>query len=303
MPETAPVPLAERLAGQPARVSVKMIAEATGASVSTVRNWVKQPGFAPVVAKEGRTELRDRETVAEWLRENEAERPPALTGEPDEMLSVREVAERTGIPYGTVSSYPSLYGPDSKDPFPRADNLGRRQLADVAAWLGRRSVRGGPRATAEPPAAGSGQQAGSPSEDVIRIAEIVALTGRDHEAVKSLMRRPDLAAMSKKIGNARVWPREPLLAELRSLGYLPAVWPQKTTAVQKKWLASGSKSASELAKHYGVTVGAITHRIQRARANADSKRQPPAPVDPAAQILRYDPADFEVFWNPSSDHQ
>lgn len=297
MPDTPPVPLAERLAGLPDLISVRQISGALGVAVSTVRNWAAASTWPPVVEMRGREKFYSRSAVEAWLREHQAARPDVgdLEADSDEMLSMRQIAERTGRKYSSLSAYPSLYGPTSNDPFPPADAVGRRRAGDVAAWFSRRSTRGGARATTT---AAPGKTKRAPAAvDVIDIHGIAEVTGKTPEEAAVLMRRPGLAGMrlAEKVGRSRVWPRRELLAELRRLDLLPGS-PRKPDAAERRWLAGEPRTVTEFAEHYGVTVSAITHRMERARKDADPVRQPPEPVDPGVRFKRYDPAAFDAFW-------
>lgn len=296
--DTPPVPLADRLAGLPDVINVKQLAEATGVSESTARNWTTLPGWPDEIETPGRQKHYPRVGAEGWLRDNEAGRIDVseLVKDPDLLLTLPEVAKRTGLNAKTVSTYPNMYGPSAKDPFPEGDGLGRRRAGDVAAWLSRRSTRGGARATTSIP-----QETEQPapttaaSEDVIDINGIAELTGRNVEAIKSLMRRPELAAMSiGKIGRSRFWPRLRLLTELTKLGYITE--PREATADELRWLSGAPQSASELAEHYGVTLSAISKRIKRAQESDDPSNRPPGPVDPGAPVKRYHPREFDTFW-------
>lgn len=300
MPDTPPVSLAERLAGLPDRVSIRQIAAALGVVVSTVRNWAGADTWPPCVEKRGKELFYLRSAIETWLRENQADRPDvgALSTDPDEMLTMRQISERTGRPYGSVSAYPSLYGPTHKDPFPPADGVGRRRAGDVHAWFLRRSTRGGARATTAPPAKKTRPPA---VRDIIDIHGIAEVTGKTLEEAKALMRRQALAEMrlAEKVGRSRVWPRKALLDELRRLDMLPGA-PRKPDPAQQRWLAGDPKSATELAVHYGVSVSAIMHRMDRAKAAGNPAQQPPEPVDVEVRVKRYNPADFDAFWQASA---
>ncbi|WP_194908997.1 helix-turn-helix domain-containing protein [Catenulispora rubra] len=297
MPDTPPVPLAERLAGLPDQVSVQQVVDATGVSLSTARNWAASDTWPPFAAKQGRTKLYPRTAVEDWLRENQAAQPDVgeLAPDSDDMLSMRQISELTGRPYGSVSAYPTLYGPDHKDPFPPADAVGRRRAADVHAWFSRRSTRGGKRATTT--AVPAKTTPAPAAADVVDMHGIAGALGRTLEEAKAIMRRPALAEMRlpEKVGRSRVWPRPQLLAELRRMDLLPGV-PRKPTAAERRWLAGGPKTVTEFADHYDVTVSAVMHRMERARKDGDPARQPPEPVDPAVRFKRYDPAAFDAFW-------
>ena len=198
--ETPPAPKAVRLAGLPDEISVKEIAAARGVSEAAVRNWMKLPAWPASVGKRGRTHLYPNTGVAECLADNEAAARidvSKLGEDPDERVTLPIIADRTGLPAGTVSAYPTLYGPGSSDPFPGGDSLGRRRVGDVAAWLSRRSRRGGIRAVAAAPTEVTRQAAASAakfSEDEIDINGVQAATGLSREAAKSLLRRDELAA-------------------------------------------------------------------------------------------------------------
>src|SRR6185312_17375225 len=85
--------------------------------------------------------------------EDPASAPAGLDDSSDAMLTLPQIAARTGRNPKSVSAYPSLYGPDSSDPFPPADDLGRRRERDAYAWFSRRNTRPGRRLPpAEPPA-------------------------------------------------------------------------------------------------------------------------------------------------------
>ncbi|NUR03816.1 MAG: hypothetical protein HOY79_47090 [Streptomyces sp.] len=297
MPDTPPVPLAERLAGLPDLVSVKQIVGALGVTVSTVRNWAASATWPPFAEMRGREKFYPRPAVEDWLRENQAARPDVgeLEADSDEMLSMRQIAERTGRKYSSVSAYPSLYGPTSNDPFPPADAVGRRRAGDVHAWFSRRSTRGGARAATT---AAPGKTTRAPAvKDVIDIHGIAEATGKSLEEAKALMRRQSLAEMrlAEKVGRSRVWPRKELLAELRRLDLLPGA-PRRPDAAERRWLAGDPRTVTEFAEHYGVTVSAVMHRMERAKKDADPERQPPEPIDAGVRFKRYDPAAFDAFW-------
>ncbi|MFC1407135.1 MULTISPECIES: hypothetical protein [Streptacidiphilus] len=297
--ETPPAPTTARLDGLPDEITAQEIAGARGVSVATVRNWMmKLPGWPDSVGKRGKALLYPNTAVAQVLADNEAGRidTSGLGDDPAELVTLPTIAERTGLPQGTVSAYPALYGPASNDPFPAGDSLGRRRVGDVAAWLSRRTTLGGIR----PVAAATGKSA-TPAASKTKITEgdidingIQEETGLGREAAKSLLRRPELAAMSTgKVGRNRIWPRAALLAELKKLGYnVRSEKPARLTAAERAWL-SEPRSASELAEHYSVTIGAITHRLQRAR---EAGAQVPESVDPTATVKKYDPAEFDGFW-------
>ncbi|MFD0634182.1 helix-turn-helix transcriptional regulator [Catenulispora yoronensis] len=238
-----PVSLAERLDGSPDLVSVRQIADAVGVAVVTVRKWVATGTWPVSVEKIGREWVYPRPAIEEWLRAHEAGRLDAgdLGSDPDEMLTTRQIAERTGYRQSTVSSYFSLYGPTSSDPFPPADAVGRRRAGDVQAWFSRRRTRSGARAAAPKP----GKTKRAPiARDVIDVHGIAQATGKSLDEAKTLMRRRSLAAMQlqDKVGRSRVWPRKELLAELRRLDRLehePAPPPRKAPA----WTAGGWPAA------------------------------------------------------------
>jgi transposase len=353
----------ERLAGLPDAVSARQIADALGVSISAVRNWIKDPQWPQHTEKVGKERRYPTAAVADFLDQdtalargengqNGAEPAPAplgLDGGSVAMLTLPQIAVRTGRNPKSVSAYPSLYGPDSNDPFPPADDLGRRRERDVAAWFSRRNSRTGRRLPpTEPPAPVSAPAA----SDLIDVPGIIALTRRDPEAVNSFVRRPEIAAASiGKVGRNRAWPRQPMIQMLCERGYLTDVsgiaaltgldsraareavsrpeiaalrtgkdgrkdlWPREAvlavlrelgyqtnapTADERRWRASGTKSKTELAAHYGVTVGAITKRMERASAGGDPRRRPPAPVDPDAARPMYDAEAFDDFWRTTA---
>ncbi|NUR59062.1 MAG: helix-turn-helix domain-containing protein [Catenulispora sp.] len=304
MPDTSPMSLAERLDGLPDVVGVRQIAEALGVTAVTVRNWAAAAGWT-VAEKRGTGVFYRRREVEAWLRENEASRldTGSLGDDPDEMLTMRQICDRTGYPRSTISSYPSLYGPSSKDPFPPADAVGRRRAGDVQAWFSRRRTRSGPRGTAVETGRARRAKRAPVARDVVDIHGIAEATGKSLDEVKVLMRRQPLAAMQlpEKVGRSRVWPRKELLAALRRLDR-PAPPPAKTPARRKvgpeerRWLRGSPKSATELAEHYGVTISAVMKRIERAVSSGDPERQPPEPVEAGVRTKRYNPADFDRFW-------
>lgn len=351
----------ERLAGLPEAASARQLSDALGVSLSTVRNWMKEPGWPEHTEKLGKEKRYPTTSVADFLdqgteaahehddAESAAPATTGLHGESDAMLTLPQIAARTGRKPGSVSAYPSLYGPGSTDPFPPGDELGRRRERDVAAWFSRRNTRTGRRLPpAEPPAPATAP----PASDLIDVPAITALVRRDAQAVNSFVRRPEIAAASTgKVGRNRVWPRRPMLQLLRDHGYLTdlagitaatglepeaardlasrpeiaalatgrdgrkTLWPREEVlaalrelgyqtnvpnAEERRWRASGPKSKTELAAHYGVTVGAITKRMDRAEATDDTHRKPPAPVDPAAPRPAYDAAAFDDFWRATA---
>lgn len=322
--------LAERLAAAASdSLSVADIVSVTGLAESTVRRLTKQNGW-PAASAGAHGEARfPRDACAEWMRENQAARIDVseLPGADSDRVTVTEIANRTGSGRGSISPLPALYK-DSADPFPTADALGTYAWGEVKQWLRRRAKRNGPRGSIEPPTA-TEAPATTPVIDVLTTAAIERLTGRSKEAVKTLVRRPEIAALSSgKVGRARVWPKETLLPVLGQLGYLPTSGPLTTeqTAVlielgylpaqgepspgqlaalrsfgyepegtpeQRAWLAGPPRSTTELAAHYGVTISAISQRIGRAQKAG----QPVPPVIDTEDGKRYDPRAFDAFWN------
>ena len=354
----------ERLAGMPDAVSVRQLSEALGVAVSTVRHWIETtPEWPEHTRKIGKEKFYPTAQVAALLDPDAAPAPsqdghqgaasdaapPGLDDASEAMLTLPQIAARTGRNPRSVSAYPSLYGPDAKDPFPPADDLGRRRERDVAAWFSRRGPRTGRRLPAAEP---SGAAPAPVATDLIDVSGIVALTGREPEAIKSFVRRPEVAAASSgKVGNYRVWPRKPMIQMLREHGYLidaagiaaateldatavkelvsrPEIaalstgkdgrkdlWPREVllavlrehgyptaapSADERRWRSSGPKTKSELAAHYGVTLSAITKRMERAAASSQPYRRPPAPVDPDAARPVFDPAAFDDFWRATA---
>ncbi|MFI5527072.1 hypothetical protein ACIA8O_00795 [Kitasatospora sp. NPDC051853] len=329
----APAPtLAERLDAATAdTLSVADISSATGLSESTVRRLTKEPGWpAPDESGDHREQRYPREAVAGWMRDHQAARvnPQELPGQDSDRVTLTEIANRTGNKRETVSRLPSTYR-TSSDPFPAADTLGTYNWGEVKAWLGRRAGRTGPRGATQPPAPAA-PPAAPPVLDVLTTAMIERLTGKGKEAVKTLVRRPEIAELSSgKVGRLRVWPAATLLPLLWQLGYLPQSGPlgAEPTAVlvelgylpakgkpsaeqravlrefgydeqgsveHRAWLAGPPRSATELAKHYGVSISAISKRIARAQ---EAGQPVPHPAD-TEDGKRYDPKDFDTFWNP-----
>ncbi|PYC82620.1 hypothetical protein C7C46_09670 [Streptomyces tateyamensis] len=328
----APAPtLAERLDAAPSdSLSVADIATATGLSESTVRRLAKEPGWPADASGDHREQRYPREAVAAWMRDNQGTRvnPEELPGADDDRVTLTEVANRTGRLRETVSRMPSTYR-NSADPFPTADPLGTYSWGEVKAWLGRRSSRTGPRGTVQPPAAAA-EAATQPVLDKLTTAMIERLTGKSKEAVKTLVRRPEIAELSTaKVGRLRVWSADTLLPLLWQLGYLPASGPLgteqravlvelgylpatgKPTAEQRAvlrefgydeqgsvehraWLRGPHRTATELAKYYGVSISAISKRIARAQ---EAGQPVPHPAD-TEDGTRYDPRAFDAFWNP-----
>jgi hypothetical protein len=324
--------LAERLAAAPSdSLSVADIVSVTGLAESTVRRLTKQSGWPTATAGAHGEARFPRDACATWMREHQAARIDVteLPGADSDRVTLTEIANRTGIGRGSVSPLPALYR-DSADPFPAADALGTYAWGEVKQWLSRRAKRNGPRGTVEPPAPAEASSTPSPVLDVLTTGAIERLTGRSKEAVKTLVRRPEIAALSSgKVGRARVWPKETLLPLLGQLGYLPTSGPLTTeqTAVlvelgylpaqgkpspaqlaslrafgyepegtpeQRAWLAGPARSATELAAHYGVTLSAISQRIGRAQKVG----QPVPPAIDTEDGKRYDPRAFDAFWNP-----
>ncbi|GLW58572.1 HTH domain-containing protein [Kitasatospora phosalacinea] len=320
--------LAERLDAAPSdSLSVADIATATGLSEATVRRLAKEPGWPAEAPGDHRQQRYPREAVATWMRDNQASRvnPEELPGTDDDRVTLTEIASRTGRLRESVSRMPSTYH-NSADPFPTADPLGTYNWGEVKAWLGRRSSRTGPRGRTQPPAA---ESTTPPVLDKVTTAMIERLTGKGKEAVKTLVRKPEIAALATKVGRLRVWPADTLLPLLWQLGYLPASGPlsgeqravlaelgylpaeEKPTAEQRAalaefgydeqgsvehrtWLRGPHRTATELAKYYGVSLSAISKRIARAEAAG----QPvPHPID-TEDGKRYDPKTFDAFWNP-----
>ncbi|WP_034089086.1 helix-turn-helix transcriptional regulator [Streptacidiphilus albus] len=327
--------LAERLAAAPTDIlSVADIVSVTGLSEATVRRLTKLPDWPDAGAPGAHGEQRfPRDACATWMADNQAARVDVseLPGDDDDRLTIAEIASRTGIKRNTLSAYPSLYKASRRRPFPPADSLGTRRWGDVKAWLSASAGRSGPRGTVEP-SAGAEAPTDAPVVDVLTTATIERLTGKGKEAVKSLVRRPEIASLSSgKVGRARVWPAQALLPALWELGYLPKSGPLtddqravlvdlgylpasgKPTAEQnarlrefgydpngtvehRVWLAGPLRSATELAAYYGVTASAITHRLSRAEEAADPDRPVPPPID-TEDGKRYDPKVFDAFWN------
>lgn len=323
--------LAERLDAATAdSLSVADISNATGLSESTVRRLAKDPEW-PGSEESGdhREERYPREAVAAWMRDNQAARIDVaeLPGDDADRVTLTEVASRTGRLRETVSRMPSTYR-NSADPFPTADPLGTYSWGEVKSWLGRRSIRTGPRGTVQPPAP-TAEPTTQPVLDKVTTAMIERLTGKGKEAVKTLVRRPEIAALSTKVGRLRVWSADALLPLLWQLGYLPASGPLgaeptavlvelgylpatgKPTAEQRAvlrefgydeegsvehraWLAGPPRSATELSRYYGVSISAISKRIARAQ---EAGQPVPHPID-TEDGKRYDPKVFDAFWNP-----
>lgn len=328
---TAPT-LAERLAAAPSdSLSVADIASATDLSEATVRRLTKTEKWPDAVGIGDNGEQRfPRAACVAWMDANQATHVDVseLPGADDDRVTITEIANRTGSKRHSISPLPSLYK-DSADPFPAADPLGTYNWGEVKQWLSRRSSRSGPRGTIEPPT-----PAEAPTTttvlDVLTTATIERLTGRSKEAVKTLVRRPEIADLSTgKVGRSRVWPKETLLPLLWQLGYLPESGPlsaeqaavlvelgylpatgkpsaeqtttlrafgydPKGTPEQRAWLAGPPRSATELAAHYGVTLSAISQRISRAQKAGD----PVPPTLDTEDGKRYDPRAFDAFWNP-----
>ncbi|MDH6138531.1 putative DNA-binding transcriptional regulator AlpA [Kitasatospora sp. GP30] len=331
----APAPtLAERLAAAPTDIlSVADIVSVTGLSEATVRRLTKLPDWPDAGTPGANGEQRfPRDACATWMKDNQAARIDVseLPGDDDDRVTMAEISNRTGIKRNSLSAYPSLYK-NSRRPFPAADSLGTRRWGDVKVWLSERAGRSGPRGTVEPSAPVEAPAA-VPVVEVLTTAAIEKLTGKGKEAVKSLVRRPEIAELSSgKVGRARVWPAEALLPALWELGYLPKSGPLnddqravlvdlgylpatgKPTAEQnarlrecgydpngtvehRVWLAGPLRSVTELAAYYKVTVSAITHRLGRAEDAADPDRPVPPPID-TEDGKRYDPKVFDTFWN------
>ncbi|MGA5819826.1 hypothetical protein ACPC54_18440 [Kitasatospora sp. NPDC094028] len=242
-----------------------------------------------------------------------------------------EIANRTGRNRGSVSPMPAMYK-DSVDPFPACDALGTYNWGEVKQWFGRRFRVGGPRGATEPPAPAETSST-APVVEVLTTATIQQLTGKGTEAVKTLVRRPEIAALrSHKVGRSWVWPAAALLPVLWRLGYLPASGPlspeqtavlvelgylpetgkptpaqaavllefgyePKGTVEHRAWLAGPVRSATELAAYYGVTLSAVSRRLKSARESGDPLR--PTPIE-AEGGTRYDPKMFDEFWKRTS---
>ncbi|MFJ8627423.1 hypothetical protein ACIRD3_31905 [Kitasatospora sp. NPDC093550] len=327
----APAPtLAERLDAAPSdSLSVADIATTTGLSESTVRRLAKEPGWPTEEPGDHREQRYPREAIAAWMRDNQATRinPDELPGADDDRVTLTEIASRTGRLRATVSRMPSTYR-NSADPFPAADPLGTYSWGEVKAWLGRRSSRPGPRGTVEPPAPAA-EPTTQPVLDKVTTAMIERLTGKGKEAVKTLVRKPEIAALSTKVGRLRVWPADTLLPLLWQLGYLPASgalgseqravlvelgylpasgkptaeqravlrefgYDEQGSVEHRAWLRGPHRTATELATYYGVSLSAISKRIARAQ---EAGLPVPHPVD-TEDGRRYDPKVFDAFWNP-----
>ncbi|MFE6055377.1 helix-turn-helix transcriptional regulator [Kitasatospora sp. NPDC056446] len=327
----APAPtLAERLAAAPTdRLSVADIASVTGLSEQTVRRLTQDPQWPGADGTGDRGEQRfERDACAQWMRDHQAARVDVteLPGADTDRVTITDIAHRTGIPRATISPMPAKYK-DSNDPFPAADVLSTYNWGEVKSWLGRRSSRTGPRGTTAVPVPAEVPTT-TPVLDVLTTAMIERLTGRGKEAVKTLVRRPEIADLSSgKVGRSRVWPAAALLPVLWRLGYLPETGPlsleqtavlvelgylpakgkptpeqaavlldfgydPKGTVEHRAWLAGPLRSATELAAHYGVTISAVSRRLSRAR---DAGEPVPTPID-TEDGKRYDPRVFDNFW-------
>jgi hypothetical protein len=335
VPHSAAPTLADRLAAVALEtVSVAEIASATGLSVFTVRRLSREPGWPGSVAGVGRREQRfPREACVQWLRDNQASRIDVteLPGDDSDRVTMTGIANRTGRNRGSVSPMPAMYK-DSADPFPACDALRTYNWGEVKQWLGRRFRVGGPRGATEPPAPAETSST-APVVEVLTTATIQQLTGKGTEAVKTLVRRPEVAALSSgKVGRLRVWPAAALLPVLWSLGYLPESGPlsPESTAVlvqlgylpaegkptpeqeavllefgydaegsveHRAWLVGPARSATELAAHYGVTLSAVSRRLKSARETGDPLR--PTPIETEGGT-RYDPKMFDEFWKRTS---
>ncbi|MEV7596872.1 hypothetical protein AB0O91_05725 [Kitasatospora sp. NPDC089797] len=327
----APAPtLAERLAAAPSdSLSVADIASATGLTEKTVRRLTKDPQWPASSVPEDAGEQRFARTACvQWMRDHQAARVDVteLPGADSDRVTITDIAHRTGIGRGSISPLPAKYK-DSNDPFPEADVLGTYTWGEVKTWLSRRHHRSGPRGAVEPPAPVK-QPTTTPTSDVLTTTAIERLTGRGKEAVKTLVRRPEIADLSSgKVGRSRVWPAAALLPVLWRLGYLPESGPlsPEQTAVlvelgylpakgrptpeqaavllefgydpagsveHRAWLVGPVRSATELAAHYGVTLSAVSRRLSRAR---DAGELVPTPIE-TEDGTRYDPKEFDTFW-------
>ncbi|MFF2611690.1 hypothetical protein [Kitasatospora sp. NPDC058046] len=327
----APVTLAERLAAAPSdSLSVADIASATGLSEFTVRRLIKDPQWPEGTGLEDAGEQRfARDACVKWMRAHQAARVDVteLPGADTDRVTITDIADRTGIARGTLSPMRTHYK-DSSDPFPVGDALGTYNWGEVKAWLSRRHRRTGPRGTVEPPVT-TEKPATTPTSDVLTTAAIERLTGRGKEAVKTLVRRPEIADLSSgKVGRSRVWPAAALLPVLWRLGYLPESGPlspeqtavlvelgylpetgkpsaeqaavlrdfgydQEGTVEHRAWLVGPVRSATELAAHYGVTLSAVSRRLKRGRETGDPLCPTPIETD---EGTRYDPRAFDTFW-------
>ncbi|GAA3709497.1 hypothetical protein ACRWOO_31115 [Streptomyces sp. NEAU-PBA10] len=137
-------------AALPERVTAAQIAEATGRA--HIHNWAKDPTFPGGKADfGGRTVYRDRDAVLEWYADQSftrTDRPgprdltaKVLSVQPTQvLLDTLELADLLDLTRRAVNKYAERYPAEkAEDPFPPADDDGKRSWSQVRAWFLRKS--------------------------------------------------------------------------------------------------------------------------------------------------------------------
>jgi predicted DNA-binding transcriptional regulator AlpA len=125
----------------PGRVIAPEIAERYGRELSTVqRQWMASSVWPAAVGKRGRWNVFDADAVDRIVREHFI-RPTATAGRPDDLLTVAEIAEYTGLSASTIRSDISR-GRIQRDPDDESDGVKRWRRATIdAAMAGRQRYR------------------------------------------------------------------------------------------------------------------------------------------------------------------
>lgn len=127
---------------RPERVTIAEIAERYDRSVVTIRqHWTKWAEWPDPVGKRGRWHEYDGAVVDAVVRARLERVQPEKTGDPDDLLDARAIAEYAGLAWGTIRADISrgrIGEPDDVD----AGGVSRWRRATVDRVLAGRVVRG-----------------------------------------------------------------------------------------------------------------------------------------------------------------
>jgi hypothetical protein len=134
--------LQQRLAGLPARITLAEIGAATGRTPQYIRHyWANTPEqhfpAASGVRDDGTKEF-DRDQVARWCRDHDIGvqlHAAEIDDTRRDQVTTADIAERLGLrDRSAVRYHARKHPPGSTDPYPDADEDGRRYWPDVLAW-------------------------------------------------------------------------------------------------------------------------------------------------------------------------